>query len=162
MRKTGYQMRRSGDPRTDDGTRRLAHRSPDARATAPPAPPKRPAAVHGSAKKIIGDKFSAKPKTRQSEFKITRVSIFSVRSTPRCREAVKSAARTLPTIISASDLQTRHFTGATEKPRIKPDPSCCNATDDNPAAKAFRPLLRRESTPPPPLVSHSYVEVVRK
>ena len=55
--------------------------------------PEAAAAVHGSAKKIIGDKFSANRKHGQSEFRLP-VFLFSRFQPPRCREAVSPPQNT--------------------------------------------------------------------
>ena len=121
--------------------------------------PEAAAAVHGSAKKIIGDKFSANRKHGQSEFRLP-VFLFS-RFQPHDAERRSVRRRTLPDHHLRLRPATRHFTGATEKPRINQIRLVVTQRTIIRQRKRFAPLLRRESTPPA-AVSHSYVEVVRK
>ena len=98
---TGYQMRRSGD-REQMTDSKIAHRSRMLGNCAACTPKRQP--QYTAPQKIIGDKFSANRKHGQSEFRLPRVSIFSV-STPTMPRGGQSAAEHSPTIISASDLQ---------------------------------------------------------
>lgn len=99
---TGYQMRRSGDPRTDDGTRRLriGARMLGQLRRLHPRSGSRSTRLR---KKIIGDKFSANRKHGQSEFRLP--CFYFLGFNPTMPRGGQSAAEHSPTIISASDLQ---------------------------------------------------------
>ena len=150
---TGYQMRRSGDPRTDDGTRRLriGARMLGQLRRLHPRSGSRSTRLR---KKIIGDKFSANRKHGQSEFRLP-VFLFS-RFQPHDAERRSVRRRTLPDHHLRLRPATRHFTGATEKPRINQIRLVVTQRTIIRQRKRFAPLLRRESTPPPQYPIHTW------
>ena len=153
---TGYQMRRSGDPRTDDGTRRLriGARMLGQLRRLHPRSGSRSTRLR---KKINRRQFSATENT--GNLNSDYPCFYFLGFNPRCREAVSPPQNT-PRPSSPPPTCNPAFYGRDRKPRINQIRLVVTQRTIIRQRKRFAPTSERINSPA--AVSHSYVEVVRK